>query len=118
MNAAEIARKALYILDRDGWCKHSLTWCAPCATVYGGNYPEGSHCIAGAWNLAAHGNDRWADDYQPLHEVITAQYPDFRVENDGWLKLDTPQGHIAMWNNRDETTEQDVRAILEKLACS
>lgn len=129
METAEIARKALAILDEHGWCKFALTDMA------------GRHCLGGAWNLAHHGycdwnvgNPRWYYEqplvidesaHQPLADAICALYPEFssllsmsrlreiaitrgEVTPAAWL--------IADWNNHPDTTEDDVRAVLEKLA--
>jgi hypothetical protein len=124
---ADTARRALEILDRDGWCKRALTWCAlPSALLDSmprlssfpdmlGNYPEGSHCIGGAVNLALRGKDRWVltplgqSVYEAIASAICAQYPE---HTPGFPSV----MFIVAWNNRPSTTEGDVRRILEKLA--
>lgn len=108
--AAQLARKTLRILDLDGWCKRALTW----ESGYGTDYPDGSHCIGGAWNIALTRGEDWVRDYRPyvpLVEAIQAQYPEFRdIGEDDVARI------IAIWNNRPERTESEVRAILEKIA--
>lgn len=110
MNTAEIARKALEILDRDGWNKGALTW------YVRAGYPVGSHCIGGAVNLAATGMDEWSPIAEPVYEalskVIQAQYPEFAKP---WHSCINPV-MIATWNNDKNITEQDIRRVLEKLA--
>lgn len=107
METAEIAREALAVLDRDGWAKSYLT--SPSTQ---------EHCIAGAWNLAHHKTSMWAADIgylSPLADAIKAQYPEYapvRILND----KSSLAYFIAKWNNRAETSEADVRQVLEKLA--
>jgi hypothetical protein len=119
MNHAEIAQGALDILDRDGWCKFSLTYRSLFNAVP--DFPrDGSHCIGGAVNLAMTGQDNWvldSDFYGVLAGVIREQYPDHRLPEyapadvlDVWF--------IAEWNNNPGTTEADVRRVLEKIAAS
>lgn len=112
MNTAETARKALEILDRDGWCKGTLSWRRP--------YRPSSHCLAGTWNMALYGD--WAfplemadhgAEYEPLLAAIREQYPDMEEEaKEDWHSL----GLITWFNDRGRTAEADVRAVLEKLA--
>lgn len=127
----DIAREALEILDRDGWNKGSLTRLSdegvPPAWLA---YKTGSHCIAGAWNLAQHGHEGWdlnGVNYFPLYDMIKAQWPEYRsvnAERYAEMLLVVPglrissfiACFIADWNNAVETTETDVRTILEKLA--
>ncbi len=116
MNVAETARKALDILDRDGWNKGYLT------NPYldgPGLYREGSHCIGGAWNLALTGTSAtWLlapegdAGYELLAQTIQEQHPDLKGQYADWSSI----GIIADWNNHERTTESDVRRILEKLA--
>jgi hypothetical protein len=105
MNTAEIARKALEVLDRDGWCKMALTW--PGA---------GTHCIAGAANIAMHDTSDWAYDedefYDEAARIIRIQYPEYKddcTEFPGEVL-------VVEWNNSPGITEADVRAVLEKMA--
>lgn len=111
--AAETARRALDILDRDGWCKYFIT--AP-GNPYE-NVREGSHCLGGAWNLAHHDSDQWAEGafryLAPLVNEIMAQYGE-RPVSEAWGGQLAPV--IAAWNNSDEITECDVRRVLEKIA--
>jgi hypothetical protein len=111
MDAAETAREALRVLDRDGWCKGSLSYNS---SPPGGVYPGGSHCLGGAWNIADHGTVLWDTScpgtYEPVADVIRAQYPQYSSD-----VSEAPC--LIMWmNDADPTTEADVRAILEKLA--
>jgi hypothetical protein len=115
MNIPEIAREALRVLDRDGWCKGSLQYRNRENMP---RYPQGSHCLGGAWNIAHHGDPWWANNdcgnvYEPVADVIKAQYP----EQLSAVVLEAPS--LIMWlNDAPTTTEADVRAILEKLATS
>lgn len=115
--AAQIARKALRVLETDGWCKMALTWTAVCGKAYA----EGSHCIAGAWNIALRHNENWVGDYrlyEPLVNAIKAQYPEFG--NLAGTRLRGDEGdydtYIAWWNNHQDRTRAEVTAILEKIA--
>ena len=127
MDVAQIARKALEILDRDGWCKGSVNFkpgpssgitikSAGLPAFAPGNYPAGSHCLGGAWNLALHDCPNFLagnpELYKPLAKAIHAQYPEIAE-----LGLE-PQGSIVNFNDRASVTETGVRAILEKLAAS
>ncbi len=108
MDTAQTARKALEILDRDGWTQGTVA-----RVIATTRWRAGSHCIGGAWNLAVHGTARWAKNttiYAPLVQVLRDQYPGFSSEST-W-----DVGYIGAWNDRPDTTEADVRAILEKLA--
>jgi hypothetical protein len=110
IDVAETAAKALAILDRDGWNK-GATSLSPGSSE---PYRVGSHCLGGAWNLAATGRAGWSHDtsiYLPVTDVILAQYPDLT-----WLTRKDPPRMIICLNDMDQTTEDDVRAILEKLA--
>ncbi len=121
METAEIAREALRILDRDGWNKGYLTYTSV-SWDDGESVRAGSHCIGGAWNLALHGDSRWvlaprggmtillSEPYELLAEAIREQYPAYTPYPYDAINL------IAEWNNDPATTEDDVRAILEKLA--
>lgn len=128
MNVAETARKALAALDKDGWCKGSTKLDNNARIMFmgtefilgtmDGKYPDGSHCLGGAWNIALHGIHYFLEDpelYEPLVQAILAQYPEVR---DHWIRVgkEPNSGLILHWNDRKETTEADVRAILEKLA--
>lgn len=117
---AATAREALDILDRDGWNKGALTVITPDGMTYYGKYPEGSHCIGGAWNLALTGRSDWAMDhtaaYLPLAAKIADMFPAYgntETETGSYLVMN----FIARWNNDKDTTEEDVRAVLGKL-CS
>lgn len=117
MDATEIAGKALEILDRDGWCKGAATL----KSIIWNNTPQriGSHCIGGAWALAA-GTDFHVSciaSFMPLIQVIRDQHPDLQVEdmfreNEDLENLRT----ITRFNDLPETLQDDVRAILEKIA--
>jgi hypothetical protein len=116
MDVAETAKSALEILDEHGWCRGLLTngpyW-------VDGRYPEGSHCIGGAWNLAFHGTHEWSCDltaYRMLAQVIHDQHPGRGSYHEEDQMSVTH--FIATWNNDENTAEADVRAILEKLAAS
>lgn len=122
METAELsdtARKALQILDRDGWNKGYLT--AP-SWEYTEALRAGSHCIGGAWNLALYGDDEWLEEnfesyesYIRIAEVIVAQHPEYSPKY-GFTPDCFPIGLIADWNNDEATTEGDVRAVLGKIA--
>lgn len=129
MNPAEIARKALKVLDEDGWCKGSVNLnknspftllitdgAGTLLDLSKSQYPNGSHCLGGAWNIALHGKPHFlkdqGDSYEPLVLTIFAQYPEIAD-----LGLDRLAA-IMNFNDRSEITEDDVRAILEKIACS
>jgi hypothetical protein len=129
MTDSDTARKALEILDSDGWCKDHLTFPGFYAmTLTGDPFPwrTGSHCIGGAVNIAMHGNEDWqlpgtADFYRRLADVIREQYPEFRAPATLMIGPEARAGtedilFIATWNNARETTEADVRRILEKIA--
>jgi len=123
MTDSDTARKALEILDSDGWCKDHLTYPGFYAlTRYPAPWQAGSHCIGGAVNIAMHGNEDWqlpgtADFYRRLADVIREQYPEFRAPRVTGLMPGTEDiSFIAQWNNAPETAEADVRRILEKIA--
>ena len=78
---------------------------------------SGSHCIGGAWNLALHGDDDVAGDEnsydkRQIADVIVSQHPEWGPQYCGPGDV----GFIAEWNNHKSTTEDDVRAVLEKIA--
>ena len=116
MNIAETARKALEILDKDGWNKGSTDK----NSIYSPSdpYKIGSHCAGGAWGKALgiefhHEN---TGQLLPLIEMIREQYPQIEemIREEGIFPY--PIRTITMFNDMDSTTEADVRAILEKLA--
>ena len=116
MNIAETARKALEILDRDGWNKG--------AAILNFTYPDspyrmGSHCVGGAWAkaLGIEFHTKNTRQLLPLIEMIREQYS--RIEElirEEAIFAGYPIRVITMFNDMDSTTEADVRAILEKLA--
>ena len=127
METAEIARKALEILDRDGWNKGFFTLLYnPLPQVYKsatGKFPyrSGSHCIGGAWSIAM-GSSGWCsyEDYWELWEKIIVMFPDWTCGYPDIHSHDDPEqamNHIVCWNDTC-ATEDDVRAVLEKLAAS
>lgn len=113
MNVAETARKALEILDRDGWCKFAVTWTSFQKQMYPGHhYPEGSHCLSGLWGEAVGiENAGNRELYEPLAAVVREQYPEYIPGIDpNW-----PLTIIPAMNDALGITEADVRAILEKV---
>jgi hypothetical protein len=131
MDAAATARKALKILDTDGWNKGYTTkpavWTEAAAwaehlgrSVYrewASRYKAGSHCIGGLWNLADHGYDGWRVEdtayVEPLADAVAALFPQW-----DWRRH---RSHdvvhmLANWNNSPDTTVENVRAALESLA--
>lgn len=136
METSEIAVKALEILDQDGWCKGSVSFHSQAMdnvhVVVAGEpplqpqgYREGSHCLAGAWSMAATGNPAiWRNQamFEPLVKAILALYPEigdlpwFGVPFEFSTLADVNTSVITYLNDRQETTEDDVRAVLEKLA--
>lgn len=113
-NVAATARKALEILDRDGWCKGEITW-SGMMTKKGGQFRIGSHCLGGAWNLAVTNETTWlqgeaAHYYAPLIGVLREQYPEHFTGDERLWDI------IPRVNDTTSTTEADIRAILEKLA--
>ena len=121
MNVAETAKKALEILDSDGWCQGSTeiregSIALMNARMSGKDYRIGSHCLAGAWNKALSRDCGFLGDttsgvYAPLAKVIREQYPDFTSHPYGFDSL-----RVVTFNDLPDTTEADIRAILEKLA--
>ena len=135
-STADTARKALEVLDSDGWCKGFLTFGETSVFVYTATQIPlpgkiGSHCIGGAVNIAMSESSRWLDVadedygfYAELADLIREQYPEF----DGYRQYrhiiggreiilpPPPVSYIAMWNNDKDRTEEEVRRILEKLA--
>lgn len=116
-NVAETARKALDILDQDGWCKGSVNMRPdPISGIPTGvRYRLGSHCLAGAWNKAFSGQCNFLPDeniYTPLIEIIREQYPELDAQNPRTIGA----GIIIVMNDSSSESEADVRAILEKLA--
>ena len=112
MTPAETARKALEILDRDGWCKYTTIWTTLHARNFpGSNYRIGSHCLGGAWNEATRIESigKLQESYAPLSAVIAEQYPGYKQD------VIYPWNIIPMMNDDGTTTEADVRAILEKV---
>lgn len=113
MSPAEIARKALEILDRDGWCKYTTIWTTLHARMYAGSdYQIGSHCLGGAWNEASGWGltlEHLRESYEPLAAVIREQYPAYHAD------AACPWNVIPMMNDDGPTTEADVRSILEKV---
>jgi hypothetical protein len=118
---AQTARKALEILDTDGWCKGSVSW-GFLFPVPDGDYRFGSHCLRGAWDIALYGMISFSGDhpaYEPVTEAIRAQFPEFSLPQVCLdMGLTSAVSFIAAWNDENERTESDVRAILEKLAAS
>jgi hypothetical protein len=118
--AAEIARGALEILDRDGWCKFFVTAPDPERyPVWTTGARAGQHCVGGAWNLAHHRSDMWDTNdltyLVPLVAEIRAQYPEMVAgAPQEWGGMFPPV--VAYWNNHDDVTEDDVRRVLEKIA--
>ena len=118
---AETARKALEILDRDGWCRWSLE-CSEADLPYyrrqGMTPRAGSHDLCGLWSLAVLGRlqpDAGAEDvYGPLARRIRELDPDLdRLFTGG--ALDVPVFYVIATNDR-WTTESEARAFLEGLA--
>jgi hypothetical protein len=131
MSPSQVARDSLDILSRDGWCKWTTTkWTtamSPGAIIAMTHdrkasflsFPEGSHCLGGAWNVAHHGDPWWVNNvndlYEPVADVIKAQYPEAAGLQLSAVVLEAPS--LIMWlNDAPVITEADVRAILEKLA--
>lgn len=99
----DAARKALAILDQEGWCKFTAT------------SPAGAHCLGGAWALA-HGATLLSlgqADYRPLSEALTARYPCVRGRIPAHLR--TPLYLITSWNDHPATQRDHVRALLREL---
>jgi hypothetical protein len=122
MSPSQVARDSLEILSRDGWCKWTTTLypgiLVPLtheqkALMQGFPFPVGSHCLGGAMNLALTGcAEFWCENalaYDAAASVIMDQYPQ------KWDGLGSGS-ILTYFNDLNETTEQDVRAILEKLA--
>lgn len=120
MSPSQVARDSLDILSRDGWCKWTTTM-RPGGVIAMTHdrkasflsFPEGSHCLGGAMNLVLTGcAEYWCDNalaYDAAASVIMEQYPQ------KWDGLGSGS-ILTYFNDLNETTEQDVRAILEKLA--
>ena len=116
MNIAETARKALEILDKDGWNKGS----ADKNFIYSLDdpYKVGSHCAGGAWAKALGIEFHVENTVQllPLIEMIREQYPLIEeMIREEVIFEGYPIRTITMFNDMYSTTEADVRAILEKL---
>lgn len=116
IDVAETARTALEILEEHGWCRGSVNY--RCWIGSGPRYPVGSHCIGGAWNLAASGTVQFQPEdsgiYDALAGVIQAQYPECALRD---FPHCNPQICTIMWfNDTRAGSESDVRRILEKLA--
>jgi hypothetical protein len=115
MDIAGTARAALEVLTRDGWNQGALTW----VKEIGPEYREGSHCIGGAVNMVTYGCDEWNTTaepvYQEIRKVIEAQYPEFTSARPTRQSIHDIL-FIATWNNDENTTEADVRLVLEKVA--
>jgi hypothetical protein len=125
MSPSQVARDSLDILSRDGWCKWTTTkWTtamSPGAIIAMTHdrkasflsFPEGSHCLGGAMNLVLTGcAEFWCDNalaYDAAASVIMEQYPQ-RWDGLGSGSI------ITYFNDLNETTEADVRRILEKVA--
>jgi len=118
MEIAEIAQQAADILDAYGWCKGSL------------EDEDGAHCLAGAVNVAKYGHWDWHGLYLPglgpdsqpefraLAEVIVEQFPERFPESAGgaaW-QAEHPANVVVRFNNHEDTTGDDVRMVLGKLA--
>ena len=117
MSPAEIARKALEILDRDGWCKYQVTWTSFAAAMYSGSdYRLGSHCLSGAWGevVGTLSGRELKEAYAPLAAVVREQYPAYAQVADPAYPLTI----IPAVNDAPDVTEADVRAILEKVIAS
>jgi len=128
-SVSQTAARALEILNEDGWCKGSVNFRAisdlhwittiglPAFQVAPGQYETGSHCLGGAWNLALHDDPSFLREYpelyEPLTEVILAQYPEIAD-----IGFTDPSAVIANFNDRPLVTESDVRVLLEKLAAA
>jgi hypothetical protein len=110
----EIARDALDLLDRDGWCK----WAATMHEQGIGcrQYRKGAHCLGGALSMAYGATaDMWTCPqavYQRVADLIGEQYPEWQEWKAGFPVVCT----ITAFNDHEDTTEADVRRILEKLA--
>lgn len=122
METAEIARKALEILDRDGWAKGTFGQFTVDAD--GNAILYGPHCIGGAWTIAQ-GTGCWIIEengsYRELWEMVAAMFPDWDYREYrkyiSPLAPDSPVNRIVAWNDHF-AAEDDVRAVLEKLAVS
>lgn len=110
MTPAEIACKVLEILDRDGWCRYAMTWREVHDRIYpGAGYRLGSHCLAGAWGqvICLVPMEEMEEAYGLLVSVIREQYPELSPDpRYPWMI-------IPMMN--DHATEEEVRAVLEKM---
>lgn len=118
----EIARKALMILDRDGWSPDFLTRSHP---VWGDTqqWREGSHCIAGLWNMALPGErSSWQfsselhmASYAPLIAKARELFGDDAISSTGSYHPHSDIYALVDWNN-EHATEDDIRRLLTELA--
>jgi hypothetical protein len=125
MKDAEIALKALEILQRDGWCKGATDWSVQDARR---SAPEsapvfrlGSHCIGGALGLALHNQPDWIDteDWAP---AVLAKLRELFPDDIAGLEREIlclgaqrSGAIVAAWNDGPATIDQVVQ-VLEKLA--
>lgn len=116
MELSEIAERALFWLDRDGWGKYEF-----------GEIGQ-PHCAGGALNLALHGAaSEWADFvpgvYEKMAGIIAEQWPDIVVFPDSVFPDSVFRFSrglkavwtIALWNDDPRITEEDVRVLFGKL---
>lgn len=119
---AEIATRALSILEQDGWNRGYLVL-RPLFNYENPEHKTGSHCIGGAINLAAnpllngwawYSSPGMAWFYQHVVTTIRRLHPDY-----AWPEATAEKGphyYIAKWNNDPITTYADVRAVLTAIA--
>jgi hypothetical protein len=109
----EAAVIALETMSRDGWAKYTLGL---------GHAP---HCIAGLLNTGLHGDSSWPPlggirgTYAAAVSAIRRVIPDADSRAGIYTSDDAdiiPEAYVVRWNNDEDTTQEEVRRVLCKLA--
>lgn len=108
---AQQVRQAAQLIREGGLCKYALRD-GSIYTRSGEMILQGSHCLVGALidsGYASELNRNWGDVMPLVEDTIRMQYPELYPNQEWYIDA-------VDWNNRTETTADDVIAVLEKTA--
>jgi hypothetical protein len=110
---AQIAREMLDLLDEGrGWLKGSVSDVSRQRRCMLGAYQRVIELRRGGW-----GGDWWTPFVAALEQTVREQYPE-RVRRAGlsfWSDISDPAA-VSGFNDHEDTTWDDVRVVLEKMA--